>query len=247
MQLRRLSLAGVELRTEHVRLLIDPLENVAPLKNFLGPPRDPILHIEKAPMLTHALVTHRHPDHFDPLTLRRVTGESGTVFCPHEIVEEVRGHDLRAQGADLWHTVTVNGLSVTAVPAVDWRGDDQISWVVGDVHGTIIHCGDTIWHGCWWRIARELGPFDWAFLPANGVIAIFPGLEPSGLPATLTPKQACVAARLLNSAALCPIHYGTFNNPPAYAEHADVVGTLERSAGKERVRLRFAEPGEVLE
>jgi len=31
--------------------------------------------------------------------------------------------------------------------------------------------------GQWWRIAREHGPFNWAFLPISGVIAVLPGLD----------------------------------------------------------------------
>jgi hypothetical protein len=74
------------------------------------------------------------------------------------------------------------------------------------------------------------------------VIAISPGLEPSGLPATLTPKQACVSSRLLRAAKLCPIHYRTFNNPPAYAEQPDLLDALEQATREEQVDVELAEP-----
>src|SRR5262249_30461250 len=57
---------------QRARANIDPLENVAPLESFLGPPREPVLHIAETATPTHALVTQRHPDHFDPDTLARV-------------------------------------------------------------------------------------------------------------------------------------------------------------------------------
>jgi L-ascorbate metabolism protein UlaG (beta-lactamase superfamily) len=246
LRMRRLSWAGLELVGERVRILIDPLENVAPLESFLGPPREPILHIAETATTTHALVTHRHPDHFDPVTLARVLGRSGTVFCPRSMVEELRDAGLRAHGFEPWETKKLDMISVAAVAAVDWRGDDQVSWVVEHNRHRIIHCGDTIWHGRWWRIAREYGPFDWAFLPINGVIATYPGLEPSGLPATLTPKQACVAGRILQASKLCPIHYGTFNNPPVYIEQPNLLAALAQAAREEKVDVRMLNPGDAL-
>lgn len=76
------------------------------------------------------------------------------------------------------------------------------------------------------------------------MIAVYPGLEPSGLPATLTPAQAAVAARLLHDRALCPIHYGTFNNPPVYVEHDDPLGTLAEAAAHESVDMWALQEGE---
>jgi L-ascorbate metabolism protein UlaG (beta-lactamase superfamily) len=242
----RLSWAGLDLWSERVRILVDPLENVAPLEGFLGPPREPILRIADTATTTHALVTHRHPDHFDPVTLARVVGPTGTVFCPRSMVGEVRAAGLRAQGMEPWETKKLDVISVAAVPAVDWRGDDQVSWVIEHNRHRIIHCGDTMWHGRWWRIAREYGPFDWAFLPINGVIATYPGMEPSGLPAMLTPKQACVAARILHASKLCPIHYRTFNNPPVYIEQPNLPEALARAAREEKVDVRLMNPGDAL-
>src|SRR5262249_49540000 len=98
LRMTRLSWAGLELAGERVRILIDPLENVAPLENILGPPREPILHIAETATPTHALVTHRHPDHFDPGTLARVLGRSCSVFCPRSITREVRAAGRRTHG-----------------------------------------------------------------------------------------------------------------------------------------------------
>ena len=244
-RLKKLSWAGIEYQTAGFRLLVDPLENVEPLKAFLGPPHDPIQHID-AGGIAHALVTHRHGDHFDPTTLRRVVGSSGTVFCPRSMADEMSANGLRAEGMDPWDRRDIGGVEVVAVPAADWRGDDQVSWVIAYEGQRIIHCGDTIWHGQWWNIVQRCGPFDWAFLPINGVVATYPGLDPSGLPAVLTPKQACVAARLLRAAKLCPIHYGTFNNPPIYVEQPDLLAALAEASREEHVDVQLAKAGEIL-
>src|SRR5262249_61128889 len=99
----------------------------------------------------------------------------------------------------------------------------------------VIRRGDIAWQGGWSRIAREYGPFDWAFLPINGAIATDRGAEPSGLPTTLTPKQACAAARILQASKLCPIHYRTFNNPPHYVEQPNLLDALAQAAREEKV------------
>jgi L-ascorbate metabolism protein UlaG (beta-lactamase superfamily) len=246
LRMRRLAWAGLELVGERVRILIDPLENVAPLESCLGAPREPILHLGESATTTHALVTHRHPDHFDPSALARVLGRSGAVFCPRSMVDEVRDAGLRAHGFEPWEMKKLDVISVAAVPAVDWRGADQVSWVVEHNGHRIIHCGDTIWHGRWWRIAREYGPFDWAFLPVGGVTGSGPGAEPSAAPATLTPKQACVAARILEASNLCPIHYRTFDHPPAYAEQPNLLAALAQAAREQKVDVRLLNPGDAL-
>ncbi len=80
-------------------------------------------------------------------------------------------------------------------------------------------------------------------LPVNGVVAQFPGIEPSHLPATLTPEQAPVAARLLKGKVLCPIHYGQFNNPPVYQEQTSIETRLQSSAESEGVHLELIRDG----
>ncbi len=143
-----------------------------------------------------------------------------------------------------WQTVQIGVFKATAVPAVDWRGDDQVSWVIQDGAQRLFHGGDTIWHGRWWNIQRRFGSFDVAMLPVNGVVAELPGIEPSHLPATLTPEQAVIATRLLKAEFLCPMHYGQFNNPPVYAEQDNIETRLRRSSGAEGVDVRFARDGD---
>jgi len=61
-RLRHLAWAGVEAVADGTRVLIDPLEDVAPLTGFLGAPRRPVPRIKlPAEVETHALVTHLHP------------------------------------------------------------------------------------------------------------------------------------------------------------------------------------------
>jgi len=112
---------------------------------------------------------------------------------------------------------------VTAVPSHDWRGDDQVAWIVESSDRRIIHCGDTIWHGGWYEIARRHPPFDAAFFPINGVIVRLDGFTPTDIPATLTPEQAIEAATILRAGKPCAIHHILFQSPPRYIEQPAAV------------------------
>jgi L-ascorbate metabolism protein UlaG (beta-lactamase superfamily) len=193
MKIRRLSWAGIEIQTKERRLLIEAMQTTAPLRALLGDPLWPPVAIGdgdgKTPV--DALVTHRHSDHYDVGTLKRSLGPAGRIFCPAEILPELEAAGLNGRGVILWETVyppASEGIAITAVPAVDWRGDYQVSWVVDDGEHRIFHGGDTIRHGSWWKIVERFRSFDVVFLPVNGVVARLVGLEPSNLPATLTPE-----------------------------------------------------------
>jgi L-ascorbate metabolism protein UlaG (beta-lactamase superfamily) len=242
MRVRRLSWAGTEIVAGDERLLIDAVNDVSRFRHLLGEPRWPAVAISATSIRPNALVTHQHLDHFDPDLLRTVTA-NGHVFCPAGMIDAARSAGLEAIEIKLWQTMQIGYFEVTAVPAVDWRGDDQVSWVIAYENRRLFHGGDTIWHGSWWNIKR-FGSFDVAMLPVNGVVAEFPGIEPSHLPATLTPEQAVIAARLLKAAFLCPMHYRQFNNPPVYAEQGDIETRLRRSASAEGVEVRFVRDGE---
>ncbi|MBC3840600.1 MBL fold metallo-hydrolase [Streptacidiphilus sp. 4-A2] len=79
LSVRRLAWAGVEIRLGDTRLLIDPLENVAPLAPVMGPPHRPVDPVDTPPG-THALITHLHPDHYDHDLIARIAA-TGTIGC----------------------------------------------------------------------------------------------------------------------------------------------------------------------
>src|SRR3546814_16374669 len=106
-----------------------------------------------------------------------------------------------------------------------------MSWVVSAGGRRIFHGGDTLWHGHWWRIGRQFGPFDAAFLPVNG--ARFGWRKPvSGLPGVLTPKQAVAAATIPGSPRLVPIHSG-INGMDVYGESEDPIRQCGAMASQE--------------
>jgi L-ascorbate metabolism protein UlaG (beta-lactamase superfamily) len=224
-------------------VLLDALGGVGSVRAFMGEPAEPLVDVGRADA---ALITHLHPDHFDPATLSEQIGE-GWVACPADTAQAVAATGLRSRGVEPWERVELAGFGCTAVPAVDGLGDSQVSWVVADGDVRLIHCGDTLWHGQWWRIAARAGPFAVAFLCINGARIRFPNLAPSGIEADLTPEQAAGAAAVLGAKLAVPIHYRLFDNPPAYEETRDAESRFVVAAAERHVRTRILEPGDTLE
>lgn len=242
-RIERLSWAGVRITRAGSAVLIDALGDAEKVTPFMGEPTEPLVEVGSADA---ALVTHLHPDHFDPATLRDRVGD-GRIACPAEAADAVAASGLRPHGVAVWETIQLAGFRCTAVPAVDGLGDPQVSWVVADGNVSIIHCGDTLWHGHWWRIAARVGPVAGAFLCINGARVRFPKLTPSAIEADLTPEQAAGAAAVLGAGLAVPIHYRLFDAPPAYEETPDAELRFLAAASERGVRTRVMAPGETLE
>jgi L-ascorbate metabolism protein UlaG (beta-lactamase superfamily) len=209
----------------------------------MGAPHEPLVEVAAADA---ALVTHLHPDHFDPATLKAAV-DGGDVFCPAKAEQAVTDAGLSARGVAVWESVEAGGFHCTAVPAVDGLGDAQVSWVVDDGETRVIHCGDTLWHGHWWRIAARLGPFSAAFLCINGAVFRFPALTPSEIAADLTPEQAAAAAAVLKANVAIPIHWSLFDSAPTYEETADAEERFRAAAAERDVHVRVVAAGETIE
>lgn len=115
------------------------------------------------------------------------------------------------------------------------------NWVVAAGGRRIFHGGDTLWHGHWWRIGRQFGPFDAAFLAING--ARFGWRQPvSDQPGVLTPEQAVAAATILGSRRLVPIHYGV-TGMDEYIEVEDPLRQLHAAAKDRSIEVQPVAPG----
>src|SRR5947207_324929 len=238
MLIRKLGWAGVEIEAAGQRLVIDPLVGFGELEQYVGPPLTELPPPSGAADV--ALVTHLHRDHADPDALRDVPLVLRPEADEGEFLEVAATTDQEAIGGTVvapWETIGAGAFTVTAVPAVDGFGDPQVSWVVEAGGKRIIHCGDTIFHGAWWRIRMRCGPFDAAFLPVNGAVCQFPHRAPrSPYPADLDPEQAAAAAEILEVPLAVPIHYDTIHAPPVYAQVDDPAGRFA-AAAVERARL----------
>jgi L-ascorbate metabolism protein UlaG (beta-lactamase superfamily) len=147
-----------------------------------------------------------------------------------------------------WESVTVAPFTLTALPAADGIGDPQVSWLVEADGVRVLHLGDTMWHGYWWRFARRHGPFDVVLVPVNGAVLTFPHRQPaSPLPAALEPEQAALAAAILGARLAIPIHSEGYEVGGVYEPVADAAASFAAAAAARDVPVRILEVGEALD
>ncbi|MGZ8363621.1 MAG: MBL fold metallo-hydrolase [Caulobacteraceae bacterium] len=241
--IRRLAWAGLQLRLGNVALFIDAV----PPDPEGGQP-GPELTSDAA--RNFALVTHHHGDHCNPKALKPVLGERGYMVALEETARLFDSRTVTVQPVNLYEPVFLSRTGGEFVawpaPAADGFGNPQVSWVVDAGGKRIIHCGDTIWHGHWWDIARAYGPFDVAFLPINGLRQIQGRFTDSGQPMGLSAEQAAAAASILGARLAVPIHYGS-KGDPNYIEQPNAEQVFLRETLKLKIRSKVFAPGEILQ
>jgi L-ascorbate metabolism protein UlaG (beta-lactamase superfamily) len=252
MKLKKLSWASILIKTNETTVLVDPLGGPIkgqdkPLAAKIGDPLEPLISLETIEQPDVILITHVHPDHFDHQAVLQHFGENVKIFVPMDSCDYVKKlgfrHVVGAQPNDEFETKDVK---MIASYSVDGFGSPQVSWIIKDEKHTVIHSGDTQWHGYWWRMENQYGPIHAACLPVNGPILQVVGLkEQSQLPACLTPEEAVEATKLLG-AKLIPIHYSTFNNPPYYSETENIEERLIKRANLRGVEVTFLKTNEQI-
>lgn len=245
MRVRRLGWAGLEIEAGGERLLVDHVRDLSPL--FTGW-RDSEGLAAPSGTAAAALLTHLHRDHTDASALAAALTPGAPVLRPAPghgddvdnvttlpAERELARHRLATEVVDAWSAREVGPFRVTAVPAVDGLGDPQLNWVVEADGQRLFHGGDTMFHGYWWLVARRFGPFDAAFLPANGAVVDAPHLQPpSPLPAAMDPGQAAAAAEILDARHAVPMHYEAEqpDKVPGYVEVVDPEEEFRARAGR---------------
>jgi len=249
MQIRWLGWAGVEIETDGARLVIDPLEDARAVFAPLGERAAAI----PAPAVARGqgdavagLVTHLHRDHTDAGALALCLAPGAPVLEPQswggEFLEQaaLAQADAELTAAELdrrplapWTTVEAGPFTITAIPAADGTGDPQVSWLVEAEGRRVLHLGDTLFHGWWWRIAERYGAPDLVCAPINGARVCFPHRQPaSPLAAVMDPDQAALAADLLGAETVLPIHYDGYDAPGLYEPVADPLARLQAACDR---------------
>lgn len=245
LRIQRLAWAGLRLQLPTAALFIDPLVDDEVWGTALP---DALVPVDASYGETNrvVLVTHTHSDHCDPRAIGSALGRGGTLaFAEGGARPANLPAGVRQRACPLWEPQIFGDFTATPVPAVDGYGDLQVSWVVSAAGRRIFHGGDTMMHGAWWRIGRQFGGFDAAFMPVNG--AAFSFMEPAtAAPAVLTPEQAMDAAVILGAERLVPIHYG-ISGADQYSEVSDPLGRLKSAARGGGPKIVALQSGEWLD
>ena len=201
-ELRFLGHATVLIDLPGFRLITDPF-----LRDRLGPLRrhGPLPRPASIGSVAYVLVSHAHPDHFDPASLRSLAG-APLVIAPRGLGGRIRRLGLAAREVVVGETVSLApGWAVTAVPARHWRwvGAPRaatIGYLVeGPGRSAIWFAGDT----ARFRSMRALaGRVDVALLPVGS-------WGPHLSPGHLSSRSAAEVARDVGARVAVPIHWGT--------------------------------------
>jgi L-ascorbate metabolism protein UlaG (beta-lactamase superfamily) len=243
MRIRWLGWAGVEVEAQGERVVVDPLHDAAAVFAWLGErargiPLPEVVAAQQGAIA--GLLTHLHRDHADAAALAAALRSGASVYEPvdyggdgrerlavAQADQELTAAGLARQAAATWTRTQAGAFTLTALPAVDGTGDPQVSWLLEADGKRVLHLGDTMWHGWWWRISERHGPPDVVLAPINGPRLLFPHRQPaSPLPGAMDPEQAALAAELLQADRLVPIHYGAYDLPGVYEPVDDPVERL---------------------
>ena len=260
MRIRRLGWAGVEIEQDREHVVVDPLEDAKAVFAWLGEraaEMSPPAIVPPRAGAVAGLVTHLHRDHADAAALRAAVslgapvleplgygGARGEQLAIAQANAELSDAGLNRRATAQWTSVRAGPFTLTALPAVDGTGDPQVSWLIEAGGKRVLHLGDTMFHGWWWRFAERFGAPDAVLAPVNGARLTFPHRRPaSPLPGAMDPEQAALAADILGAERLVPIHYGGYELSGVYEP---VPHALERVKSAHS-RVSAIEPGESVE
>jgi L-ascorbate metabolism protein UlaG (beta-lactamase superfamily) len=235
--------ATVLIEADGLRCLTDPFlrDRLGPLRRH-GPTPDP----GAIGPLDLVLVSHAHPDHFDPRSLRHLQGDP-LLIVPHGLGRAAQRTDRRVRALKVGETHGLGDWTITAVPArhLRWPFEARAHAVGYLVEGptSLYFAGDT---GVFPGMADLEGRADIALLPI-GRWGPHPG------PGHLDPDSAAAVAALISARVVVPIHWGTLyplGLDRAYRRPLDQPAAEFRMAMARRAPdcdARILAPGEAAE
>lgn len=264
MRIRRTGWAGIEIEQDGARIVIDAIGTLGFFEEFWGAPedRDELVPLE-AGSLDGALLTHLHRDHTDPEALESALKSGAPVagpakprflsqlqqFAIGQVEEDLVARGIERQTIAPGESLQIGPFEAIACASCDGVGANQIAWLVKAGGASVLHCGDTVWHGFWWDIAAEHGAPDIVCLPGNGAeIDFLVNDPPVDQPVDLIPEQAVDAAYALKAGKLMPVHFSrTYDHERMYRPIIDAEERIRAAAEERGVELIFPAIGDWIE
>lgn len=175
-------------------ILIDPFITGNPVADFDF----------KKKRISHIIVTHAHLDHLgDAIAISKHTG--APIIAVFELANYCMEKGAKAIGVNLGGCLNFGWGSVRFLSAAHSSSNPDLPYgglaasVLLDIDGTTIyHAGDSALMSEYSLIGELYNPY-YALLPIGGYY-------------TMDMNEAAVAAKMLFSMEIIPIHYNTFNN-----------------------------------
>jgi L-ascorbate metabolism protein UlaG (beta-lactamase superfamily) len=205
--------------------------------------RRPGLAASALPPLDGVLVSHLHPDHYDPRAMARCCRPPRAWLFPPGSGRALGG--LPPGGRELapWSCATLGGVEILAVPGPHTGPKpDEVNYLITlPGWGSVFFGGDArLDRGVLGRIRGEHGPVRLALLPVGGT-RIF------GVRTVMCPPEAFEAAQILDARQVVPIHEGGIwlSVPPAslHRGRAAHLGRIMADAGQAH-RFLHLRPGD---
>lgn len=215
------SLDGDAIPTPEGDITIHPVDHASLLIGF----GDQVIYVDPVggadrykglPAPTAILITHGHGDHFDLPTLEAIAG-TAPIITNADVFGKLP-ETLKAQATALANGEdgTLNGISVSAIPAHNTTPDRMNYHPVGVGNGYLISLGGKTVY-----VAGDTEPTPEMLALTDIAVAFLP----MNLPYTMTPEQAAEAINSFKPAIVYPYHYGESDLSvlqPALAEGIDL-------------------------
>lgn len=223
-----LSIAGARLLTDP--WFYDP--SFGALSHEIGPAIAP----DGIGRLDVVLITHDHPDHFDPVAVDRLDKRALAIVATKELMSKTKRLGFRSvELLEPWQSYgSGDPLKITAVPAV--HDIYEIGFVVEGAGRSVYFAGDTRLHADLPAIAERFAPTA-AILPVDGT-----RLAGSKDLWVMTPEDACEAARILKVKLALPSHADAYFSDKLVAG-ARLATTIAGAPGKFVTKMRELLPG----
>lgn len=171
-----------------------------PVFRMLGFPTMPRKYtIDQLPKLDLILVSHRHIDHWDPWTMRRLPKDIPLIVRPHRIADDARRWGYtQVQELCPWDKTQVGEVIITAVPAK--HQGPEVGFVLQG-EKAIYFAGDTSFDHKTFAAIGQRFDLDAVLLPIGG-------LHFFGASAHIDPPQAVEALKLLRPRVVIGTHWG---------------------------------------